>query len=146
LRARQSTGPRPSFSAAPGACLDQHIGAVGQSQHGVAARRPLEVQRQRAPPARIDVVSRIHGQAQAAGFEAVDAHDISAQVGQQHAAQRPRADAREFDHPQSVERSHGRRVCLKRSRFLPGAGACRPWAAIAASTGPEHRDGNLAPA
>jgi hypothetical protein len=101
-----------TFQHAGAETFDQHVGAVQQAQRGVAPGRRLQVQCHRAPAACVDVETLVHRQAQAAGFEPVDAHHVGAQVGQQHAAHRAGADAREFDHPQSLQWSHG--LCLRR--------------------------------
>ena len=86
--------------------LDQHIGAGHQLHQGSNPAGRLKVQCDRTAAACVHVKARRQRQAQAAGLGAVDAHDIGAQVGQQHAAHRRRADTGEFDHLQSVQRSH----------------------------------------
>jgi len=50
-------------------------------------------------------VARVHRHAQAAGLQAVDALHVGAQVGQQHAGQRHRADGGELDHTQALQGS-----------------------------------------
>ena len=86
--------------------LNQYIGAVDQAQRGVAAGGLLDVQRHRAAVAAGDIKLDIHWHAQAAGLGAVDAQHLGAQVGQQHGAQRPRADAGHLDNAQSGQGSH----------------------------------------
>ena len=97
--------PQPLGHAGPEA-FDQHVGARHQPQHRVAPGLRFQVQRHRAAVARVDIVAPVHRHAQLAGLGAVHAHHVGAQVGEQHRAKRPRADAGQFDDTQSVQWSH----------------------------------------
>ena len=107
--------PDPQALGDTGAkAFEQHVGARDQAQRGVAAGRGLQVERDRAAIPRIDGEAPVHRDAQATGFAPVDAHDIGAEVGEQHGAHRHRADALEFDDAQSVQWAHG----VSRGRFM----------------------------
>ena len=76
------------------------------SQQPSPMGRHLEIEGGGAAAAPVHVHAPVHLHAQATGLEAVDAHHIGAEIGQQRGAHRHRADTRQFDHAQACERSH----------------------------------------
>ena len=98
--------------------LDQHVGAFDQSQQHVATSGGLEVQGQAAF---IPVDEQEYGAAVAlarrivprriAAVRVFDLDHVSAQVGQQHRAERPRQQPREVEDTQALEGGHRRSGC-----------------------------------
>jgi len=78
--------------------LDQDIGALGHAQHGLGARRGAEVDRERGPAPVQHFRSR---RREDLATGALDARHVGAKVGEQHARELDRADAGEFDDPDS---------------------------------------------
>ena len=58
------------------------------------------------PAASQEIEARLHRRAEVGRLDAIDAHHLRAHVGQQHAAERARPDARELDDLNSFQRSH----------------------------------------
>ena len=87
--------------------LDQRVGGADQLERGRDRLRLLQVERDRAPAAiekaaALDRVERV-----ALGRRlAVDADDVGAHVGEQHAGERRRADAGHFDDLEAGQRTH----------------------------------------
>ena len=79
--------PRPE-------ALDQGVGALAQAQQRLAARRGLEVERHRLAPA----AGRIARGHDGGGRGALDPEHVGAQVGEQHAGERRRADPADLEH------------------------------------------------
>ncbi len=96
--------PEPLRDARPEA-LDQSVCALDQSQHQLCRAGLLQVHRNRALAAPRDVVLRLGIERQRAAL-AIDQHDVGAEVGEQHAAERRGADAGEFDDAHTRERTH----------------------------------------
>ncbi len=77
--------------------FDEHVGFRDDVEHGCGRAVRAQVDLQRAAAAREDVVRR---SARAGAF---DADHLRAHVGEQHRAERPGADARHLDHPESLQ-------------------------------------------
>ena len=75
--------------------LDEHVGPVGQGLAGGPLGRVLEVGRDRVPPAAQQHLA-VGGRQPA---RPVDADDVGAEVGQQHAGERRRRQPGELEHP-----------------------------------------------
>jgi hypothetical protein len=106
--------PEPeSLHDARAETLDQPVRPLDEAQHHF--RRPglLEVERDRALAAPREVVLRPRPERQRAAL-AVDEHDLGAEVGEQHAAERPGADAGELDDADPLQRSHGPTASARR--------------------------------
>src|SRR5262249_46085050 len=86
--------------------FDQYVGLVDQTQHYRARLGALQVERDRASVARADIELGGHAHAESARFDAVDAHNIRTEVGEQHRAHRAGADAGEFDDTQAGKWAH----------------------------------------
>jgi hypothetical protein len=80
--------------------FNQSVGFLDQRQRELNVGRVFKIERDRTAPARGDVV--LEG---AASAFAIDAHDVRTHVGQQHAAKRAGANARELYHLHAVKRS-----------------------------------------
>jgi hypothetical protein len=96
-QAFHDTGPEP---------LQQDVGPLDQRPHDGEVVGVLEVERDRALAA-IQQRRRPEGADQSAACAPpVDADDVGAQVGQQHAAERTRPQPGELDDPYPLQRSH----------------------------------------
>ena len=96
--------PEPLGDARPEA-LDQSVRGFDQAQHHVRGAGLLEIDRDRPLAAPRDVVLRLGVERQRAAL-AIDQHDVGAEVGEQHAAERRGADAGELDDAHTRERTH----------------------------------------
>jgi len=85
--------------------LDQRVGAIDEPEHEAGALRRLEVDGERPSSAEECGDERL---ATRVG-RAVDAHDLRAEVGEDHPAERHRADPSELHHPEPRQWSAG--VC-----------------------------------
>jgi hypothetical protein len=86
--------------------FDQTIRAIHQSQHRLDRTWVLEIQRQRAFTTIDDgLVAQIE---RVTGFDraALDQDDLSPHIGQQHAAERRRPDAGNFDNAYALKNTH----------------------------------------
>ena len=86
--------------------LDQPVALLDEPQHHLDRTRLLEVDRDRALAAAREVVLRLGIERQRAAL-AVHQHDLGAEVGEQHAAERPGADAGELEDADAGEWTHG---------------------------------------
>ena len=77
--------------------FDQCISFRHQLPGDLDVRGLLQVERDRAAAARQKIVFGFDGIAEIGRLGAIDADDVGAHVGEQHAAERPRADAGELD-------------------------------------------------
>lgn len=100
LQAGVRAEPEPLHDAGPEA-LDEHVGAVGESQHRVACGGVLEVGGHRGPAAAQQHLGIGGGELPGP----VDADDVGAEVGQQHAGEGRRRQAGELQHPHAREGS-----------------------------------------
>ena len=98
--------PEPLHHAGP-KTFDQRIGLRDQLLRDFDIFRLLQIERDRAASARQKVEFRLDRRAEIGWLGAIDADDIGAHVGEQHAAERPRADAGELDDLYSFQRTHG---------------------------------------
>ncbi|KAF5289622.1 hypothetical protein FQR65_LT20784 [Abscondita terminalis] len=109
-------GPGPQAQALHDAgpkALDQQVGARDQGHGGGLALLAAQVDLDLAAAARGDVlcIDRRAGPR--------DAQHLGAQVGQQHGAERPRAQARELDHANALKRScHGNFLSSKARELM----------------------------
>ena len=106
MRARQVLGAesQPLRDAGTEA-LDQRVGAVDEPEHEAGALRRLEVDSERPSTAEECGNERLAARI----GRAVDAHDLRAEVGEHHPAERHGADPSELHHPEPRQRSAG--VC-----------------------------------
>ena len=93
--------------------LDERVGAVDEAKHGLDAGGVLEIDRDARPAAVEEVEVRGHVDAEPGVGQAIDTHDVGAELGEEHRAHRTRSDARELDDSQSLERTHA--VDLRRT-------------------------------
>ena len=99
-------GPQaqPLHDARPEA-LDEAVRLFKQPQHHLGCSRLFQVNGDRALAAPGEVECRLRIERQRPAL-AVHQHHVGAEVGQQHAAERPGADAGKFDDPGAPEWSH----------------------------------------
>ena len=120
-RASSSSGPRPRRSITPGRKPSSRTSARRTSarttSRSSASLRSSAIER--LPRSSSDVAPRAPHQP-AAAAAAVDADDVGAEVGQEHAAERPRPQPGELDDPHALQRSHGV------PPLLPGPAVVRP--------------------
>ncbi len=98
-----------AFHHAGAEAFDQHVGAGCQLFGGGEAFGLLQVEADDPPAAVEDVDLRVEEFRCRFGARrqlALDAHDLGAQVGEDHAAHRGRAEGGEFNDPDAVEWSH----------------------------------------
>jgi hypothetical protein len=84
--ARLGAEPEP-FGHAGTKAFDQRVGLFRQRQHDLDCLRLLEIEGDRAPAARHHVELGIERQAEIGALEPIDAQDVGAHVGEQHAAE-----------------------------------------------------------
>ena len=85
--------------------FEEHVGLLDQPQQRLDALRQLEVDRHR-------LLAPVHGRGRGPGavdrprgIDPVDPQHLGAHVGEQHPAERPRAQAHHLHHPETVERT-----------------------------------------
>ena len=86
--------------------LEEGVCAFDQLERDLDALGVLEVERDRAAAAGEQVAGRIGRRFTRSVRGAVDADDVGAHVGQDHAAEGARSDALEFNDANAAERSH----------------------------------------
>jgi hypothetical protein len=86
--------------------LHQDVGLLDEPQHDLGTVGVLEVDGDRAPAA-VEQLGGVVGAGadEAAAPDAVDAQDVGAEVGEQHRAEGPRADAADLDDADPGERA-----------------------------------------
>lgn len=105
--ARVGAEPEPLHHARAHA-FDQRVGMLDEPQHRAHRLRLLQVERERALAAIEDrAAAEVERIAVAAG-RALDEDHVRAHVGEQHPAERRRADSGDFDDSDSVQRAHAR--------------------------------------
>ncbi len=100
-------GPKSHAFGDPGPeALEQRVGVLDKAQDRFHAVGVLEVDADRPAPAGQRVVVRAveHERVHLTG--AVDAHDVGAHVGEQHACERPGTDPGQLDDLDALQRSH----------------------------------------
>ena len=104
LEAHLGPEPQPLHDARP-ETFDESVRVLDQPQHDLGRARLLQVHGNRTLAAPRQVVLRLRIERQRPAL-AVHQHDLGAKVGEQHAAERPRADAGHFDDPGALQWSH----------------------------------------
>ena len=110
LRARQASGPRPRRSITPGRKPSISASAEAISSSAAATASGCFRSRRDRAAAAIEPARRLERVERVAfgGSLAVDADDVSAHVGEQHADERRRADAGHLDDLEADQRTHER--------------------------------------
>ena len=85
--------------------LDEHVGLLDEVEHRGDALGVLEIDADRASAPGEDIEPCTVGGAATHAFRSVDAKNVGAQIGEHHGAERPRADSRDLENLQSVQRS-----------------------------------------
>ena len=98
------TEPEPLHDARAES-LDERIRLLDEPQHDLRGTRLLEVEGDRALAAPREVVLRLGIERQRTAL-AIHQHDLGAEVGEQHAAERAGPDAHELDDADSLQRPH----------------------------------------
>ena len=86
--------------------FDQRVGALDEVEHDFHGAGILEIERNGIAVAQQRVVFQRTRNAELPRLLAIDAQHRRAQIGEQHRAHRPGADAGELDDFQAVQRSH----------------------------------------
>ena len=95
-----------AFHDAGTEAFEQRVRALDQLERDFDALWILEVERDRASAAGEQIAGRVGRRFSGRVRGAIDAHDVGAHVGQDHAAERARSDALEFNDAYPAERSH----------------------------------------
>ena len=119
LVARQADiGAEPeAFHDAGPEALEERVGALDQLKRDLDAVGMLEVECDRASAAGEQIAGRLRRHLVGRVGGAIDADDVGAHVGEDHAAERSRPDTLKFNDPNALEWPHDERsLCAARTR------------------------------